>query len=742
MSQPLKGGNGAAGPPSAGNTEAIAILADIAEAGEVDLLTFLEDSLAAMPADGTREGALVPGVGETRGLGLSEEDEKALAGELDDVCSRYFQAMEPANEQEQEIRDAYTMAATGSSASGISKDQELVSESLMVRVDQIAARLTTNLTSVAPFVKVDPVHGSAFDDPGLVDDARATEAFLCEYVPNDMDFRHLLPQAILRATKVGTAVFRIAWHEEEHTTSFYPKGGNRTSTQTETIGGVRAQLVENRHVIIWPPTCINWQRDYEVVGHRAYHARSSWKQLAKQWNLSDEVIAAVEGYPGEKDEGAARERERVGIDSQQLDGSKTFDPQVELTELWCNLWLGAPHNKRVKFQVIMHRPTRRILWSGLNPHFTGKHPYFPLRYKWRDLSAWGAGVGHEVLNGWAADTALWNLTIRNIEAGSFYIVVRDGNAVHHTSDQPIRPGMEVVSDAPATDYQPRKMGGDAQEVPATRQENDTRMDKASGLPAVAMGMGDPIMKSGAGTGSTMALIEQASMKIRMTDLTLREDFTPICEFTLELVAQYGNEGVFYNHVGEADGMRLQRLAYVPPRGRDISSMFRIRAMAPSAGTSTEGRRNNYMLVWSFAQQAVMTMGQIVGPLLQQHNPAGLARWQWSMGQVLTEITRRVLETHEVPGVVGMLPDLPEQTPEDQQINELQAQLAQANAMIEQLYAQAQGALGGGQPGAAGGMGGGMPMPMMQPGSEQGGIAGMAGMNGGGGGAPAEEPYAA
>lgn len=668
--------------------EAIALLASLQESSGLNILELLS-SLAPPPGPTqTRDGVQAPGTGIAPGLGLSAEDLELLATELCDLVDRYQRATEHMVEEEREIRDAYRMAAEAGSGgpSGSSNDESLISEFVMVQVDQITARLVTNITSVRPLIKVDPVLGSGYDDPKLADLAKTTEGFLCQYIPNEMDFRHLLPATVLRTVKVGTSVLRVAWEEDDREIGFYLPGDATEHTEIISSAGVRARLIENRQVIIWPPTALNWQRDYEIVGHESWHSRSSWRRLASEWGLSTEVREKVEAMPGERSaDGESEHRDDRGVDTSQMEGQKLLDPQVKLTELWCHLWLPEPFGRRVKFQVILHRPTRQILWSGLNTHFTRKHPYFPVRYKLSDLSAWGTGVGHEALNCWAADTALWRLSLENIAAGAFNIVIRDAASVHSTQNRPVRPGMEVVSNNPEKDFIVRAMGGDAQDLPMTRRENEERLKKATGVPDVAMGMGDTTMKSGAGTGSTLALIEQAGMKIRYIDQTIREDLSDIFGFVLELCCQYGDDGVFYNVVGEDDAAILRRLTYTPPRGKDIASMFRIQAMAPSAATSTEARRNNMMLIWGFATQAVQAMNEFAGPLLQARNPAGLERWQFAMAATLHEIMRRVLELHEVPGILSVVPPaLPETTPQDQQINDLNMQVQQAQQLIYQL----------------------------------------------------------
>ena len=672
------------------------LLGQIQESQGVDLVSLLSSLKPPPGPTQTKPGMPVPGEGKPKGLGLKKDDEDDLAKELCDLCDRYQQAVESMVEQEQEIRDAYRMASSnGSRSPGLSEADALVSEFMMVQVDQITARLVTNITSVEPFVQVDPVRGSVYDDPAMKKLADKTQSFLREYVWNDVDFSHLLPLIVHRLVKVGTAVVRVGWETEDKESSYYV--GQEEVTKSVRVGGVRARLYENRQVIVWPPTAHNWQRDADVVGHESYHSRSAWKRLAADWELTDEVVQMVEGMPGEKpdDEQNDRTTRREGIDSSRMDDQKLLTPQVKLTELWCNLWLPSPYNRRVKFQVILHRPTKRILWSDLNSHFTRKHPYFPVRYKWSDLSAWGTGVGHETINCWAADTALWNLSMENLAAGAFNIVIRNANQAHAVQTRPVRPGMEVTSPDPNNDFIVRSMGGDAAELPLTRQENEQRLKKATGTPDVAMGMGDQTMKSGAGTGSTNALIEQASTKIRFTDQTIREDLTPLFAFILELVCQYGNEGIFYNVVGEDDAAILERLRYVPPRGMEISSLFRIRAMAPSASSSTEARRNSLMMIWGFAQSAVQVINQFASQVLAD-NPAGLQRWQYAVAATLHEIMRRTLEINEIPGVNSIFPTgLPSLTPQDEQVNNATAQLQQAQQLIAQLQKQLAVLTGGG-----------------------------------------------
>lgn len=667
------------------------LLAKLQEDG-IDVLSLLEERSESAEAPGTRDGQIAPGEGPSPGLQLTAEEMVSLGFELSDLCDRCQRARLPAQEVEEEIRDAYAMASNNDSPGLTGNPETVTGELMMVNVDQVTARLVTNLTSVKPLIKVDPIQGRSFDDRPVTELARSTESFLTEYVPNEMDLRHLLPQTIHRSVKVGTGVWHIEWEEEERRKSFYTSANRRPQTIVERLAGARISLIENRNVIVWPPTILNWQRDYQIVGHEAWYSRSSWRRRAASWKLTADEIARIEGIPGEVDEAARQDNIRAGVDSTQMEDQRLLDPQVKITELWCHMWLEST-KRTERFQVFLHRPTRTILWIGPNTHFSQKHPYFPIRYKWSEQSAWGQGVGHEALNGWAADTAMWNLSLQNLAAGAFYMVVRNAGKGHQTVGRPVRPGMEVWTDDPENDYIPRKLGGDAPELIEARRENADRVRTATGLPAVSQGMGDPTMKSGAGTGSTLALIEQASLKTRFSDQMMREDLTDAFSFILELVAQYGNDGVFYNTVSQEDSTILQRLRYMPPRG-DLASMFRIRAMAPSAATSTEARRNNLLIIWGFIQPAVQMMDAFVTPLLEAENPAGMQRWKRAVANTLDEVMRRTLELHEVPGIDFEALRLPEPTPEDEQINMLNQQLQEMAAQLEQLQAQAQELAGG------------------------------------------------
>ena len=696
----------------------------------IDLLELLEGGAQPPEEAGTLAGQKAPGSGESPGIkGLTGEQLTMVATELCDLCDRYDESNAGKDDEEQEIRDAYEMVSSGQHGGTGAGDSQMVSELMMTQVDQLSARLQTNLMSVKPFIKVDPVAGSPFADTTVADFARSTQSFLNDYSLYTMDMRHLLPRAIHRLVKVGTAVFRFEWEEEDQVRFSYPPNSKTPKRETKRVGRITANLIDNRLVKIWPPDLSNWQRGYTFVGHDSWHSRSSWKRLAKDWKLSETDIAAVEADPGEHDEGANDEATRQKLEPNQIEDNRLLKPLVRITDLYCRMCL-PDDDKETCFQVILHRPSRRILWIGENSHFSQRHPYFPVRYKWGDSSAWGSGVGHEALYCWSADTALWNLSLDNLAAGAFNVVLRDASSVHSTLNRPVRPGQQIVTENTEKDFIVRKLGGDAQELPAARAENKMRGDGATGVTDVLRGMGDTQMKSGAGTGSTLALIQQASVKTRMVDANIREDLSDAYGFILELAAQYGTDGLFYDHASPEDAAVLQRLRYFPPRG-DVSRMFRIRATAPSASTSDEARKNSYLVIWGFAQQAIQVMDAIVLPILQQENPAAVPRWNHQKAAYLLEINKRVVELNEIPGLLELVPEMPEPMPQDAVVNDLQIQLGQAQQMLAELQAYVQQLTGGGQPQPEQGGGAPMGMEQMGMGGEGGGMPMMGGGEGGG-----------
>lgn len=717
MAEPLTG-------PSLSPDPALDGLLSLAD--ETDVLSLLDDLTGAdrQPESGTRPDQFIAGDGSPIQISLSETDAKLLVQELTDLVDEYRAAAKEKDDQEQEIRDAYLQrfdSAQGGTDIGAA---EMVSELLYSSVDQAHARLTTNILTAKPLIVIDPVVTRNVTPEQADQAAKDAQAFLNPYSMDEMDFRHLLPTALLRTAKVGNSVFYLRWEEEQKIRYEWTRDSSQPKRIEEKIGTVKPRLLDNQNVFLWPPTLPNWQNGYQIVGHEETLTPAKWRAMVATYGIAKEVAQIIEGTPPDSDTPENQEAERHGIAAGVLPDRRLLKP-VTVCEAWCHMVLPGKVEPD-KFQVIFHRPTRQLIWAGYNANHSQKHPYHPLRYKWSDNFAWALGIGHECLQNQSADTALWNLELDNLMAGAYHVILRRSGSVYNTQTENMRPGAEIVVDDVEKDFRTVKLGGDAPEIGMSRALNKQSAAAGTGLSSVMFGQGDPVMKSGAGTGSTLALIEQGNKKLQQIDSNLRVDLSDIFQYILEQVAQYGQAGVYYRNTDEATADRLKVYLYEPPRG-DIGRMFRFRAQAPSASTSDEARKQAYMLVWNFALEHSKVVSAYVEKVLAAENPAALPRWYRQTAIFLSHVVRKIAEFVELPGAASLVPDIPETTPQDQVIN----QLAQENSSLQQEIAQAQQMLaqyaGQGMEMAGQQQGVGSQMPMMgQMGQEQpmeGGYAG-------------------
>lgn len=697
----------------------LALLQELQDAGEDPMSLLIQPFLdAEAQADlATRPEAPIPGETDSLRIDLDDDQKMLLAAELCDLLDEYDQSMANRNDREAEICDAYAMLPDEVHQGRGQEAAQMVSEMTMSFVDQAYARIGTGIMGITPLIRVDPVETAGFEGEEAANAARSAEQFLQSYgLDGPPNLRFKMPVALLRTSKVGTAVFYAEWADETVRRRYYPPepevapGMPRRPVgpvQTEERQGkIRLHLVDNRDVKIWPPNVIDWQ-DAQFIGHEARHTPQSWRSIAKQYKLDADLQKLITDLPSDNLDPQKDEQRRHGIETGQLLDRKGLQP-VALTELWGKMVLPGD-DEPLAVQIILHRPTRKIVYVGHNPHFSARLPYFPIRYKWSDESAWGTGVGHEAVYGQAADTAMWCLELDNLMAGAYHVILRRPGSMYNTQTDELRPGAQLVVDDVNEDFKSVKIGGDAPELGISRENTYTRARVGTGLSAVASGQGDPVMKSGAGTGSTLALIEQGDKKLRMIDSNIRADLTRLYMFLLELVAQYAPDGVFYRYVGEEDAARLKMLKFTPPRGGDLSQMFRLRAQAPSIGASDESRKERVMLIGNLAVQHIQTIDMYVSELLGQHNPAALPRWKETIVRYLTEIHLQTVRLNELPRLPEMVPQMPGMTSADQQMNELLGQNQTLQQQVEQLTAQLQQLAGEGM-----GMVEEGGMPMMTP----------------------------
>jgi hypothetical protein len=677
--------------------------------GDLGLSVLLPDEDEEVEEGSTYEDRAIPGEGEE--IKLSDEDRKTLARELCDELVVYDRAQQPRVDRWDEIEDAYDLVSKGHGGE-VGESQGIVSEWLMSVVDQASARIEEAILGADPLIRVKPLAGDGEETGGWAKDATSAEHVLNNYVRQGAGFDRELPVSLHRTTKLGTAVYRIGWRRKKWVARWYDEEGDEQAVPQET-GGIHFERIENRAAIVWPANIVDWQ-DAELVGHRATYSHHKWRQKARELDLDEKTIALVEAADGDS-----------GLDSQD-DKPKDLDPNKPsktITELWCDRPLPG-ESENTRFQVLLHEASTTALKIFPNRHREQQHPYYPIRFKLTDKSAWGDGLGDEALTSHAVESALRTLELDNLMAGAYWITWVQANSLTDINLDSLRPG-EVLRGDDSNEFKPTKMGGDAPEVGAAIEKNRFYGREATGMASVLAGQGDPTMKSGAGTGSTLALIEQASTKFNGVGRRIKTDLAAIFGFTLDLLAQFAKDGQLYQVATREDAGAIQVLRWIPPRAR-IRDIFHVEVQAPSAATSAEARKQSYLMLWQFTTQFVKTIIEAAGPALQQENPQGYARWLREWGEFMVELCRRIVDHHDLPGMKEQVPALPVATPEDQIIQQLQQGLQEAEGRAQKAEGALQQHLAMMQQGMQGMPGGGMQgggMPGMPPMGPQGIVRG-------------------
>ncbi len=644
-----------------------------------------------------------------------------------EMLDLYDSAMAGRWEREREIETYYALAGDPISGGTTSDAEHIVSELLLSQVDQATARIVENVVATEPLIKADPVVTSADEDQmeRAKKFAKATQRFLNSFGKYEMRMDRKLPIAIHRACKVGTAVLHQKWVENKVNEEYWGMDGDHHKEE-HTVGTVELVMPRNRDVIVYPIENADWQ-DSVICGHRAYLTKPEWRDYAVNTLglTEDEALELEISSPQgeEHNRGSRPFPEEAYFGAKRDERLEELVGQVVVTNLYINLPLPGEFEAK-KLNVILNETHRKIIFISENRQFRNTIPYHPLRYKIVDDFAWGLGVGDEVVYNQATDSALRNLQIDNIMSGAFHLVqVRAGTMADVLLDRPL-PGQVVPVDNPGEDIHIQQMGGTATGIDEAVDRNRFYARESTGLAPVLGGQGDPTMKSGAGTGSTMALIEQAGKKFGMVDRTMRADLSDAYVFTLELVTQYASDGLFYRYVSDEDAELVQKIKYMPSRGLLLDNI-RIWAQAPNAATSHEGRRQGYMVAWQFLNQHYQLILQAGAPIFMQTNPTGWQRYSERVIEFLDFMGKAITEHQDLPGVVAEMPDFPELTEPDQQMAELTQALEEMGGQLEQAQMQIQEMQQPPMPMGPGGppmpMGPGGPPPGGPPGPPPGGM---------------------
>jgi hypothetical protein len=359
-----------------------------------------------------------------------------------------------------------------------------------------------------------------------------------------------------------------------------------------------------------------------------------------------------------------------------------------------------------RFQVIIHEASRTLLHVRYNTRRNCHHPYRPLRYKMKGQFALADGVGHETRYVHAADTAFRNLEVDSLMGGAFWVQqVVAGTLADRVLNQ-IRPGMKVPVSEIDADFKPTRMGGDVPELRGAIADNQSRGRDVASLPDPMRGLGDPRMKSGADTGSTLALIENARTKFEMIGQRMRLDLSAIYSELLQLLVDNASD-LYLESLGTADEVAALRSLRQQDPYRPLSATFKIWVQAPSESSSKASRKQAYLILWKFALDYANWLLQAAVPLVEKTSPAAAERFQREIFAYIKVITERVVENSDVPGVKDVVPKLPDPTPPEQIVDQLMAETEKLQGIIMQQNQQMQALQQPAQPMPAGG-------PPMQP----------------------------
>jgi len=620
---------------------------------------------------------------------LKEPERSELAQEICDTLTLYDDAMEGRIRRLQQINDSYNLVADSKRGGASAHSQRLVSELTRSQVNIATARIVEGIMGVEPLLMV-----QVFDDQkddavtqDLVEEGEASQEFLENYQAGVVKLPRKLQTAVHRACKLGGAVLRLTWKKNDHK-YYYRDIDEQRQVVSVNRGAVCVDLIFSDQVVVWPLH----EQDIEkldFIGHRNYLIPSKFRRLAKRLELSAEDVKEVlEASIGtESLAHRTREKDLAGkdINVSQM-GPK--DGEVQVTELFLNDWIIGDRDPE-NLQVFLHEETKKILWIGVNPFRAQRPPYFLIPYWTEDGSFWPTGVGHECLWPQAADSALWNLFIDNLKLiGNYLRILRAGSMAESLSDQ-IAPGINVVTENPEEDMRFEALGGDLSQIVQAQSLNDLRAMKLTSITAPSMGMGDPVLKSGADPSSISQLIEQAGKRFGQVDRNMRESISEIAMFILELVQQYAPDGSIEEVVSEENAALIKRSKYSLPRG-DLRSKFRIVARAPSASSNREMMKQHLFMLFNLTSQHIGGLIQIGETVIGQTNPMGWQSFKERMVNWMhNDLYKAIIEQHEIGGMGGRVPEMEPPTEMTMLANQ-QAQRAQAaEQQLQQLMMEYQ-----------------------------------------------------
>ncbi len=626
-----------------------------------------------------------PDTGAQMKLELSIEQQDEIAEYIARILTDHDDAMVKRWKRLDRIGDSYSMMHDTETSGVQPHAARATSEYTKNFCDQASARISGGLVGADPIFAARPIGEGDTDDEAKLrqEMAEGTRTFLENYSFQEMNLKQWLPEKTDLSAKYGVGVTRDMWKIRRRKIRSYDDSGELVEEVVEEAK-IECPFIHYRDFILWPPWIGDWQRDYEMVGHRARVTEWKFREMARDWGVpDDEIDEIVTGAKGTDEEQAERSK-RHDVELGGL-GEELGD-LIKVTEVWIH---GAPKDLPAdKYQFILQEDVKKLLYWNFNPINSQKHPYWGFIYKKKDGFAMGEGVGDEVYPFQRADSALYNLELDNAKVIGNNLIVISDEANLETFQEDLYPGRRIVASGdPTKAIVSVPLGAPIDLIHVMQDRTYRRAVGSTGMSALLQGMGDPVMKSGQDVGTSLALIEEGAKKFGRVDESIKQQFADEVLFWLELIQQYAPEGIFYRKLGAEDANMVKMIKFVPPRER-IEDFLKIDIVAPSAATNKAVQRQQLMLMYQLSNDLLQEVERLGTEIYASEGMLALViDLKRQILNFRLRLYRLLIEVHDVSRLNSDVPALRAPEPPDvqisillQEIQRLQMELGDAQAM--------------------------------------------------------------
>jgi hypothetical protein len=629
----------------------------------------------------------LPGTPEARTLELDDDEQQDVANFLCDLISDYDAAIEDAWQVRDQIYDNYKMKPDATTSGLQPNGAKAVSEYTKSFVDQAEARISAMVLGTDPLIQVMPIGEGESDEDSRENQetAVAMQDWIHAYLWGPINIEEFFPKKIKRCAMFSHAVTYDMWEEVINTVRYHDLEG-KVQERTTLDGRITTKFIPYRDFILWPLAIEDWQKDYQMIGHKARLKKWAFRDKCFDMGVPDDEIEDIIGKPG----GEGDDHEQDDLERHKVDAgaSDELDETYELVEVWYNGSIKDLPN--TKYQFVLHIPTRKLLYWNHNSLHCQKHPYHEFVYKRTPDFALGEGVGEESLQAHKVDSSLMNLEIDNAKVvGNSVILVQEESGME-TFLNDLWPGKRVPVDDVEAAAKPLQLGNPIDLIHEMQDRNYNRAISANGMASVLQGLGDPNMKSGADVGSTLALIEEAGKKFGHVDAGIKTAFSREVTFWVQLVQQFAPNGIWYEKLAPEKAMKLEKITFEPPRGL-LEEQFRIVVRAPSAATNKTSQKQHLMIMLQLTGQHLAELERLGSELYQGEGlPNMILDIKRQVFDYRNEVFLKLLEVHDLPGLKVDIPSLRPPTPAEQQVAMLMQEIQKMQFQNLTLQFQLQG----------------------------------------------------